>query len=394
MRKTKLLTAIITVLTAVSLCGCANVDGEVPAAPSNEISQQSSEMISGLTDSTSDVSSSDGETSTVLGENSEFPSKCKIYKQTRKLFTEEQLLSLFSGTPEKVETSYEGRIDYKTDTEKGFIGDDGYLHFSTPAGNKFDTICEMNFLEENNIKGYEDEELDFATRNEVLEQVKTLTRDKLGLEPEDLYVKNFYAVKKEVFDKYKQAIIEEAASPETKKSEYWTEKLNAEVEALNKITGDDYYFISLDFKIDNIPTYSGNAFYYAPNNSNAIIGSKYTIVFTKDGIVYASINNIKDTDKASVEEADIISLDEAKALMQQKIDSVIWDGEIEINDMKLEYLPIPQNDLGEYFTNFDTRPFYAFYYSMPEKVNDSVIYSNVITYFDAVTGAELGTKWI
>lgn len=389
MKRNKLLTSVVLAVgIAVSLCGCADVNGGGTAITSGTNSNQTFESYPTETNTSSTSSKVIGETSEETGS---FPTKCKIYKQTMKLFTEEQLLSLFFGTPEKVETHSEGHIEYKTDTESGFVDDEGYLHFATPAGNKFDTICEMNFLAENNIEGYENEELDFATRDEVLEQVKTLTRDKFGLAPEDLYVKRFYAVKKETFELYKQMVFQEADKPATSGNTYEHKKLNEEAAALKEITGDDYYFISLDFKMDNIPTYSGGAFYYAPNSSNAIIGSKCIIVFTKNGIEYVAMNNIRDTDKASAEEADIISPDEARALMQQKIDSVIWDGEIEGYDMRLAYLPIPQNDLGEYFTNFETRPYYAFYYSMPEKVNDSVIYSNAITYFDAVTGAELGT---
>ena len=391
MRKTKLLTVIITALAAVSMYGCANVDGEVSTTSSNIISQQTSEMISSLMDSPSDVSLPSSETSTTVEGSNAFPTKCKIYKQTLNLFTEEQLLSLFSGTPEKVDTG-EGRVEYRTAIEEGFVDDEGYLHFATIAGNKVSTICEVNFLKENIIEGYEDEELDFATRAEIFEQVKILMRDKLGLVPEDLYVKEFYVVKKETVDLYKESIYQEANKPVTSDNEYGHKKLNEEAETFKKISSDDYYFISLGTKIDNIPTYPGGIFYYAPNNSNAIIGSMSEIVITKNGIEYAVVNNMREMDKASIEEADIISPDEAKALMRKKIDSVIWDGKIEIYDMKLVYLPIPQNDLGEVFTNFDTRPFYAFYHSMPKKANGSLILSDVITYFEAVTGAELVTE--
>lgn len=393
MRKTKLSAAIITVLTAVSLCGCANVDGEVAAAPSNAVSQQTSEMISSLTDGSFDELFYGGETSGTVGDNSEFPTKCKIYKQTMKLFTEEQLISLFSETPERSEDGY-GHIFFKTDKEDGLMDGEGYLRFATPAGNKFETICAMDFLKENNIEGYEDEELDFATRAEVLEQLKTLLRDNFGVAPEDWYVQEFYAVKKEIVDLYKEELLKEANEPVTSGNVYEHEKVNEWAKAWKTISGDDYYFISLGIKIDDIPTYSGGLFFYGPNDGSAIIANLSRFVITKNGIEYAVFNYMRETDKASAEEADIISPDEVRALMQQKIDSVIWDGEIEIYDMKMVYLPIPQNDLEEVNTNFDTRPFYAFYYSMPEKVDDKVIFSDVVTYFDAVTGEELGTEWL
>ncbi len=393
MRKTKLSAAIITVLTAVSLCGCANVDGEKPTAPSSEVSQQTSEMISSLTDGSFDELFYGGETSGATGDNSAFPTKCKIYKQTMKLFTEEQLISLFSETPERTEDGY-GHIFFKTDREDGLMDGEGYLRFATPAGNKFETICATDFLKENNIEGYEDEELEFATRAEVLEQLKTLLRDNFGVAPEDWYVQEFYGVKKETVDLYKEELLKEANEPVTSDNVYEHEKVNEWAKAWKTISGDDYYFISLGIKIDDIPTYSGGLFFYGPNDGSAISANMSKFVFTKNGIEYAVFNYMRETDKASAEEADIISPDEARALMRQKIDSVIWDGEIEIYDMKMVYLPIPQNDLEDVNTNFDTRPFYAFYYSMPEKVDDKVIFSDVVTYFDAVTGEELGTEWL
>lgn len=393
MRKTKLSAAIISVLTAVSLCGCANVDGEVPKAPASAVSQQTSEMISSLTDGSLDELFSGGETSGAVGDNSEFPTKCKIYKQTTKFFTEEQLISLFSSTPERSEDGY-GHIFFKTDKEDGLMDDGDYLHFSTPAGSKFEMICATDFLKENNIEGYEYEELEFATRAEVLEQLKTLLRDNFGIAPEDWYVQEFYGVKKETVDLYKEELLKEANEPVTSGNAYEHEKVNEWAEAWKTISADDYYFIDLGIKIDDIPTYSGGLFFYGPNDSSAISASMTKFVITKNGIEYAVFNRMRETDTASAEEADIISPDEARALMRQKIDSVIWDGEIEVKDMKMVYLPIPQNDLEEGNINFDTRPFYAFYYSMPEKFEGSVIFSDVVTYFDAVTGAELGTKWL
>lgn len=393
MRKTKLSAAIIAVLTAVSLCGCANVDGEAPKAPASAVSQQTSEMISSLTDGSLDELLSGGGTSGTVGDNGAFPTKCKIYKQTLKLFTEEQLISLFSDTPERTEDGY-GHIFFKTDKEDGLMDDGGYLHFSTPAGNKFEMICATDFLKENNIEGYENEELEFATRAEVLEQLKTLLRDNFGVAPEDWYVQKFYGVKKETVDLYKEELLKEANAPVTSGNVYEHEKVNEWAKVWKTISADDYYFISLGIKIDDIPTYSGGLFFYGPNDGSAITASMSRFVITKNGVEYVALNYMRETDKTSAEEADIISPDEARALMRQKIDSVIWDGEIEVKDMKMVYLPISQNDLEDISKNFDTRPFYAFYYSIPQKFDGSVIFSDVVTYFDAVTGEELGTEWL
>lgn len=390
MKSYKLVIAVIFMISlAVTLCGCADVNSGKKIVASNLNSNQISYPI--VEESTSSTSSNGREDKSK--DTNSFPTKCKIYKQTMKLFTEEQLLSLFSGTPEKVDT-YKGRIEYKTATERGFVSDSGVLYFSTPAGNKFDTICALDFLKENNIEGYVDGELDFATRDEILEQVKALMQDNFELAPEDWYIEKFYAMKKEAFDLYKELILQEAAQIATSSTEYEHKKLDEESAVLKNITGEDYYFISLRFKLDSIPTFPARVFYYSQDNSKVIIGSMGTMIFTKNGIEYAAFNNMRDTDKANAVDVNIISSEEAKELMQKKIDSVIWEGEVDIYDVKLEYLPIPQNNLGESFTRFDTRPFYAVYYNMPEKVNNQLVLSKVITYFDAVTGEELGTEWI
>lgn len=387
-KKNFLIAAISAISIVVALCGCADVNSGETLIASDSNSNQTLESYSIGEPSASSIPLVGEMTSD--GMNS-FPEKCKIYKQTSIKFTEEQLLLLFPETAEKAEDN-NGRISYRTATEKGVVDNEGTLLYYTLAGDKFDTICATDYFEDIRNADYEEGELDFATREETLKQVEILTWDLLGLSPNDWYTEKFYAVKKEVFEKYKQAIIEEAASPETKKSEYLTETLNAEVEVLNKITGEDYYFLSIGFKLDEIKTYPGGIFYYAPGNSNAVIGSMCTIVFTENGVEYAYFGNIRDTETAGAEDVDIISPDEAKVLMQKKIDSVIWQGEVEIYYMQLMYLPIPQNNLGEYFTNFETRPYYAFYYKVPEKFEDTIIISNQITYFDAVTGEELGTE--
>lgn len=383
MKKNRFLVgAVAALIFSVSLCGCANVDGEVSTA----VSQQTSEMISSLTDGSFDEFFSGGETSGAVGDNSAFPTKCKIYKQTRKQFSEEQLLSFFRSTPQKGENYVGDTIHYENDVEVGYITN-GMLRYSTLAGGKYGSICNSSFFEDNNIEGYADETLDFASRDETFEKVSAVLEEKFGIPQRECFAEKFYAVKKENVDLYKESLFEEANKPETSSNELELAKLKEQAEKLRKIPSEDYYYISLGFKLDGIPYYDGNGFCFGLDDSSVILNYTAYVVYTKNGIESIYLINENETEVSSAEETDIIAPDEAQALIRKKYDGIILDGDVKIYDMQFIYLPIPQNDLGNYFTNFELRPFYAFY--CRETGNSKGEY---ISYIDAVTGSEFGTE--
>ena len=382
MRKNRFLVgAVAALIFSVSLCGCADVDGEVSTA----VSQQTSEMISSLTDGSFDELFSVGETSSVVGDNSSFPTKCKIYKQTRKQFSEEQLLSLFRSTPQKGENYVGDTIHYENDVEVGYITN-GMLRYSTLAGGKYGSICNSSFFEDNNIEGYADGTLDFASRDETFEKVSAVLKEKFGIAQEECFAEKFYAVKKENFELYKESIIEEANKPETSSNEFELAKLRVQAEKLRNIPSEDYYYISLGFKLDGIPYYDGNGFYFGQDEGSVILNNNAYVVYTKNGIEAIYLINVTETDVSSGTETELIGVDAAWEIIQGKYNGIILDGEVKIYDMQFVYLPIPQNDLGNYFTNFELRPFYAFY--CMETGNNEGEY---ISYIDAVTGSEFGT---
>ena len=175
MRKhTTTLSAAVLLLVSV-LTACANVDGETANKSSGNVLASVSASVSDVTSPPAEVSSTPGE------EIKDIPTKGKIYKQKRKQFSEEQLISFFSDTPKKIDTGSEFYIRYESDTEIGFITDGNYFRFYTPAGSTYGSICASSFLEENGIEGYEDETLGFSTREEILEQLKDLLWNKWGV---------------------------------------------------------------------------------------------------------------------------------------------------------------------------------------------------------------------
>lgn len=377
--------AVAALTFLVSLCGCANVDGEVSTAPSSAVSQQTTEMISSITDGSLDELFSGGETSGAVGDNSVFPTKCKIYKQTKKQFSEEQLLSFFRSTPQKGENYVGDIIHYENDAEVGYITD-GMFRYSTLAGGKYGSICNSSFLEYNNIEGYADGTLDFASRDEALEQVGAVLEEKFGIKRENWFGEKIYAVKKENVDFYKQSIFEEANQPETSANELELAKLKEQAEKLKTIPSEDYYYISLGFKLDDIPYYNGKGFFFGQDGGSIILNYTVYVVVTPNGIEAICLINVNETDVSSGTETELIGADAAWEIIREKYDGIILDSDVKIYDMQFVYLPIPQNDLENYFTNFELRPFYAFY--CKETGNNE---SEYISYIDAVTGSELGT---
>ena len=76
----------------------------------------------------------------------------------------------------------------------------------------------------------------------------------------------------------------------------------------------------------------------------------------------------------------------------QKYNDIIVEGEIEICDIYLIYLPMPKNDLDNYYQHFEARPFYAFECKQTISFNDGVRTFDYISYIDAVTGKDLGVE--
>lgn len=392
--KNRIFAAIFALCTAASLCGCADVDGEKTSINESLSSEQTSGSAATTIGQSSNVLFPDKWAEETSDGANSFPTKCKIYKQKRKQFTEKQLLSLFSDSPQKVESDANNEIRYQTDTETGYISNYGILGFYTPEGSLYSSISTSSFLETNGIEDYENVSLDFSTRDEALEQVKKTVQDKLEITQGDLYVQEFYAVKKENVDLYKKMVNEQANIPVTSDNELEQAKWAERAEKLKKISSKDYYYIRLGFNIDGNPYYSGNGFYYGSDENYMIMGYTAELVYTENGIEFVTFINMNETDTSSAEEVDIIPFDKAKELILKKYDDIIFDGEVAVNNIELVYMPIPQNDLGEIASRFEARPFYAFYCTITEERGGKTISENITTYFDAITGDEFATEQI
>lgn len=388
MRKKIIAVAILLSLTA-TLGGCANVDGENTSKLADSISVSKSEELSNKYEIPSSSSSNDKTIESSSDSAGESPSKCKIYMQKVKTFTEDQLLSFFSETPERIYYDETNTIVYTSGTERGNT-DGTDLTFLTDAG----MLCAMSYdMVGSSYDGEQSkiENLDFAAFGEVLEAVEK-QMIKFGFTSDEWFVNKVYTIKADDLDRFKETQYNAANENPYNLDESELQKEIEQANRINKYPSKDSYYIDLRFKIDNIKMYTGNGLQYGGDANYQILGSSCTVCYSKDGFELISIYNVCETE--SSEDTDIISPNEAQKLITHKYNDIIFNGEIEVNSMELIYMAIPQNDLNVYFSNFETRPFYVFYYTLTEECYGETISSNVITYFDAVTGNELATERI
>lgn len=396
MRKHRTLVAAAALATALSLSGCAWESTNSVGSPdtSGEIVGQTSELISELNGGSAAPQIASGEIKATLDETKPLPTTGKIYKQKRRTYTEEQLCKLFDSAPEK---TYEDPdpdyyfVIYENDHQQGSMSD-SRLGFHSEAGDLFDYVYyhSVHFPEEVDYQGYvsEDGEPDFATRSEAIEKVRTQLQNDFGISPEEWEPMNFHAVKKEAVDLYKDMILKDVNDPEAEASE----KSKEYAERVGKVQSADYYYFEMRFYLDDIPLFWGGMFDYGMDIGYSLIGPRGEVVCTEKGIEYLDLWDLTytDTSAGEPEEAELIGGDKARELILQKYNDIFFEYEVEVCDMELIYLPMPQNDLNVYYESFETRPFYMFYCKRTDVWEGKTYTEDFAEYFDAVTGKNLG----
>lgn len=371
--KNRIFAGIFALCTAASLCGCADVDGN--NSPVLKQDEQGSSY-----------SSADSEIEVNVGEKQEFPTKCKIYRQTAVNFTEEQLLSFFSETPERTYYSETNTAVYTAETELGNTSGNS-LNFQTDTG----SLCMMAYGAVYG-EGIEEKtkDFDFASRDEIFGKAMEKLKD-FGVSEVDWYINKLYAVSANDLEKFKEEQIKSAKENPFNLNESEMQKEIEAAERIAKLKSKDFYYIELRPEFEKIHTYSGYAVHHGIRDC-FVVPASCEMCYSEDGIESFSVSNIAETQ--TFEEVEIIPFDKAKELILKKYDDIIFDGEVEVKNIELVYMPIPQNDLGEIASRFETRPFYAFYCTLTEERGGKTISENATIYFDAVTGNEFATEQI
>lgn len=374
--KNRIFAGVLAVCTAASLCGCADFDGNNSVINRDE---QSSSYGSSAETASDDVSDN-------VDEKKEYPTKCKIYRQSAVNFTEEQLLSFFSETPERTYYRESNTAVFTAETEHGNTSGNS-LNFLTDTG----SLCMMAY---GAVYGEGIEEktqnFDFASRDEIFAKAVEKLKD-LGVSDVDWYINKLYAVSANDLEKFKEEQIKSVKNNPYNLNESEMQKEIEAAERIAKRKSKDFYYIELRPKFDEIPTYSGYAVHHGERD-RFVVPASCDICFSADGIESFSVSNIAKTQ--TFEEVEIIPFDKAKELFLKKYDEIIFGGDVEVKKIELVYTAIPQNDLGEIASKFETRPYYAFYCTITEERGGKTVSENIITYFDAVTGDEFATEQI
>ncbi len=374
MKKAKFMAVI---LISALLCGCADVDGDVSVVNPVDVSGES-------------TFSTQSKVEINLKETMESPRKCGIYKMKNKTYSDNQLLSLFNGTPEKnVEQSTAGYSMYDKNDQHGFVYDSRNLNFYTETGLLLEEV--YGSLESPN----DNAELSFAARDDVLKKVQNELQDKFNISPDEWWAYGYFAVKKDEVDQYKEFVMQEANKiAENSDDMAAIDKAKKRVEQISEISSEDFYYMDIKFKIGEIPLYMGNALQYGSDETFSVMGSFVSLIYTKNGIELLSLYYVNEIDNLADKsgEVEIIDADKARELVSQKFLGIINDAVVEVSNIQLVYLPIPKNNTKKHFEEFEARPFYACDYTQTEKYNGNEYTSNFTVYFDAVTGKELGVE--
>lgn len=311
-----------------------------------------------------------------------FPESCNIYTAVTKSFSEEDFKGLFVGTP--VKKTELKRFTLELDNQHGY-GLKNTMGFYTDDGNQFDNA--VSFFTENPDNLYMDDisELSFEGRHESFLRVCDFLNG-IGIPSEKIIIKSFYSVKKAGYDFFKQSLSDSALNTYGEDKE----KAQRRADKAGKTESADFYYLELEFKIDDIPVISDRLSMYGENMDDSIFGSGCSAVYTDKGIEFFNLHHFYEP-MGEGQAAEILSFEAAQQLAAKKYDEIFFDGEIEIYDVKLIYVPIPQNDFEQMNSEFLLEPCYVFYCSQQEYDEEGAYTSDFSLFFDAVTGKELGT---
>lgn len=317
-------------------------------------------------------------------------------------FTEEQLFDFFNehpecGTPQNSEYSNEDYHRWEADGCVGYINDEDGFYFTTDKGDFYDdTRYYLSAIDDDDPdKQYlTDGDLDFATREQALENVQKELAERFGIMPDEWYAHRFDAVTKDGVEAYRRALYADAY-PENPDEEHEYEKEIYRYEKVKDLPADDFYYFDIQYKLDGVPIFMGGVLDIGSSfeTTRAVFATMSYVVYGRNGIEYILISPAYEPDPLaeSREEVELIPADQARGFIQKKYDEIISDSVPEVLDMKLFYLPLPKNDLGSYGKEFEMRPYYGFFLNNTETYEGETYSYYSTAYFNAVTGEELAT---
>lgn len=281
----------------------------------------------------------------------------KCYRVDFQPITEDFVTGLFNDKPELSDDGH-GNTFLNAEKERGQLTHrptSGIysLIYLTEQGDKFDTAVYQHYTDYSL-----NTEFDFISR----ENLKTALNDKLkAIIPAGVDF-SAYAVNKEAYAGNIAAIVGNPIGDDSK------DNIISEIEWGE---ADDYYYITAEQLIDNIPIFSGIAGDIDAGTSTC--GTSIKIIYTKNGIEYLGVTAPYVVKDEVSPEGNFISVEKAEELLKNKYDEFLISENVEYTGVRLVYIPLHSAD-GLILT-----PVWEF-------SNDS---EGLVTYFNAYTGDEI-----
>lgn len=281
----------------------------------------------------------------------------KCYSTEFQPITEDYASGLFGDKPEISDDGY-GNTFLIAEKERGQLTHrrtNGIysLIYRTTQGDNFDTAVYQHYTD------YSLEaEFDFISR----ENLKNALNDKLkAIIPTGITL-SAYAVNKEAYAGNIAAIVGDPIGDDSK------DNIISEIEWGE---ADDYYYITAEQLVDNIPIFSGTAGDIDTGTSTS--GTNIKVIYTKNGIEYLGVTAPYVVKDEVSPEGNFISVEKAEELLKNKYDEFLISENVEYTGVRLVYIPLHSAD-GLILT-----PVWEF-------SNDG---EGLVTYFNAYTGDEI-----
>lgn len=281
----------------------------------------------------------------------------KCYSVEFQPLTEDFAMGLFGDKPEISDDGY-GNTFFKAEDERGQLTHrrtSGIysLFYRTTQGDNFDTAVYQHYTD------YSLEaEFDFISR----ENLKNALNDKLkAIIPTGITL-SAYAVNKEAYAGNIAAIVGDPIGDDSK------DNIISEIEWGE---ADDYYYITAEQLVDNIPIFSGTAGDIDTGTSTS--GTNIKVIYTKNGIEYLGVTAPYVVKDEVSPEGNFISVEKAEELLKNKYDEFLISENVEYTGVRLVYIPLHSA------TGLVLTPAWEF----------SNGDADLVTYFNAYTGDEI-----
>lgn len=302
-------------------------------------------------------------------------SMAETVKIRRKTFTAEQVMDiLWEGktTKEKfVDDGYEaadiGEYEiatfYGEDDSFMDVGGSQLIFYESLYNNLANAVKTNPLTDEYNLNKFTAEDLSFMTRDECVGNVMSLL-SQLGVTVSpDIHC---YALDSETLQKEEIVVDIDGERHREQEKGIWTSE-------------DECYYIQFTQEFNGVPVFADGYGDYV--TGNGFPRTNIEVIYGAKGLIYLNIASAYETLDGTEKSETIQTLDDLKEQLKKKYDLLICNGQDQITDIKMQYLPC---DSGNYESIFI--PAWVLQMERPLEGMDDYVTTMI---FNAITGKEL-----